>query len=240
MSKTDLGRSSWKRGTLASTLVLTLLAQSCQRSPQQSGAGVPAQSAAAYQASAPAESLVEQQLAEQESAPVSRGEAEKDDSQPEPAPPPAPPPAKPNAAAPSAAVVGGVAAVALRSDSSAHAKRVAPGGGASATRSLGGRQSIAKGVVQGPVVQARPAESNTEAYAASEETPFVSAKDAPLSTFSIDVDTASYSNVRRFLQQGQLPPSGAVRVEELVNYFPYAYAEPSGDAPFSVTTEVSQ
>jgi Ca-activated chloride channel homolog len=95
-------------------------------------------------------------------------------------------------------------------------------------------------LVQGPVAQARPGEFNTEAYDAVEETTFVAAKDTPLSTFSIDVDTASYSNVRRFLTQGQLPPSGAVRVEELVNYFPYAYAEPQGDVPFSVTTEVSQ
>jgi Ca-activated chloride channel family protein len=95
-------------------------------------------------------------------------------------------------------------------------------------------------VVQGPVAQAQPGEFNTEAYDAVAESPFVAAKDAPLSTFSIDVDTASYSNVRRFLAQGQLPPSGAVRVEELVNYFPYEYAEPTGDAPFSVTTEVSQ
>jgi Ca-activated chloride channel family protein len=81
---------------------------------------------------------------------------------------------------------------------------------------------------------------NTEAYAAVEETGFVRAADSPLSTFSIDVDTASYSNVRRFLSQGQLPPEGAVRIEELINYFPFAYAEPTGDAPFSVTTEVSQ
>jgi Ca-activated chloride channel homolog len=95
------------------------------------------------------------------------------------------------------------------------------------------------GVLQGPVAQ-QASEFNSEAYAATEETPFVAAKDAPLSTFSIDVDTASYSNVRRFLTQGQLPPSGAVRVEELVNYFSYAYPEPTGDVPGSITTEISQ
>jgi Ca-activated chloride channel family protein len=82
-------------------------------------------------------------------------------------------------------------------------------------------------------------ELDTEAYAALEETGFVDARTEPLSTFSIDVDTASYSNVRRFLNQGQLPPAGAVRIEELINYFPFAYAEPTGNAPFSVTTEVS-
>lgn len=83
------------------------------------------------------------------------------------------------------------------------------------------------------------AKFNTEAYAATEELPFLAAKESPLSTFSIDVDTASYSNVRRFLTERQLPPNGAIRVEELVNYFPYDYAEPKGDAPFSLNTEVS-
>jgi Ca-activated chloride channel homolog len=61
----------------------------------------------------------------------------------------------------------------------------------------------------------------------------------PVSTFSIDVDTASYSNVRRFLAQKQLPPRDAVRIEELINYFDYAYPQPRDDAPFSITTEVA-
>jgi len=61
----------------------------------------------------------------------------------------------------------------------------------------------------------------------------------PLSTFSIDVDTASYSNVRRLMTQVVLPPAGAVRIEELINYFSYLYPEPSADRPFSVTTEVA-
>jgi Ca-activated chloride channel family protein len=60
-----------------------------------------------------------------------------------------------------------------------------------------------------------------------------------LSTFSIDVDAASYSNVRRFLNEGQLPPAGAVRVEELINYFKYDYPQPEDKYPFSVTTEIS-
>lgn len=62
----------------------------------------------------------------------------------------------------------------------------------------------------------------------------------PLSTFSIDVDTASYANVRRFLDAGQRPPADAVRLEELVNYFSYQLPAPTGEAPFSVTTEVSR
>jgi Ca-activated chloride channel family protein len=86
---------------------------------------------------------------------------------------------------------------------------------------------------------AGPAEHDQEAYAATADTGFARVLDSPLSTFSIDVDTASYANVRRFLSQGQLPPPGAVRIEELINYFPYAYAEPTGDEPISVTTEVS-
>jgi Ca-activated chloride channel homolog len=71
------------------------------------------------------------------------------------------------------------------------------------------------------------------------ENPFLAVGDAPLSTFSVDVDTASYSNVRRFLRQGQRPPKDAVRIEELLNYFRYDYPEPTGDAPFSVTTETA-
>ncbi len=80
---------------------------------------------------------------------------------------------------------------------------------------------------------------NTEAYDAIVENPFLKVLDNPLSTFSIDVDTASYSNVRRFITSGQLPPPGAVRIEELVNYFTYDYPQPEGDRPFSVTTEVA-
>ncbi len=80
---------------------------------------------------------------------------------------------------------------------------------------------------------------NTEAYDSIAENDFLSAKENPLSTFSIDVDTASYANVRRFLNDGQLPPKGAVRIEELLNYFTYDYAPPTGDAPFSTNLEVA-
>lgn len=79
---------------------------------------------------------------------------------------------------------------------------------------------------------------NTENYAHISENRFRSASDAPLSTFSIDVDRASYSNVRRFLLDGQLPPVDAVRVEELVNYFSYDYPTTRGEHPFAVTTEL--
>ena len=88
-------------------------------------------------------------------------------------------------------------------------------------------------------LQAARPEFDTEAYDRIRDNPFLAAAQNPLSTFSIDVDTASYANVRRFLTQGQLPPKDAVRIEELVNYFRYDYPEPKGDAPFSVTTELA-
>ena len=86
----------------------------------------------------------------------------------------------------------------------------------------------------------RPEYGNTEGYSLIDENPFFQPSAAPLSTFSIDVDTASYSNVRRFLNQGQLPPPDAVRIEELINYFAYDYPQPTGNRPFSVTTEASR
>jgi Ca-activated chloride channel homolog len=80
---------------------------------------------------------------------------------------------------------------------------------------------------------------NTEAYDKIDDNRFRRVADAPLSTFSIDVDTASYTNVRRFLNEGRLPPPDAVRIEELINYFRFAYPDARADAPFSVTTEVA-
>lgn len=80
---------------------------------------------------------------------------------------------------------------------------------------------------------------NTESYDNITENRFLKVKDNPLSTFSIDVDAASYSNVRRFLNLGQLPPAGAVRIEELVNYFHYEYPQPTNSDPFSINTEIS-
>ena len=92
-----------------------------------------------------------------------------------------------------------------------------------------------------PVSRRAHADSgNTEAYDHIDENPFRSPRVAPLSTFSVDVDRASYSNVRRFLTHGQLPPRDAVRIEELVNYFPYNDPAPApGGAPLRVTTEVA-
>lgn len=82
-------------------------------------------------------------------------------------------------------------------------------------------------------------DGNTENYDHITENAFHKVTDDPLSTFSIDVDAASYSNVRRYLNDDQLPPAGAVRIEEMVNYFKYKYPSPTADKPFSVTTEMS-
>lgn len=81
---------------------------------------------------------------------------------------------------------------------------------------------------------------NTEDYEGLDENTFQEATQNPLSTFSIDVDAASYSNMRRFINNGQNPPKDAVRIEEMINYFNYDYKQPTGKDPFSINTEVSQ
>ena len=82
--------------------------------------------------------------------------------------------------------------------------------------------------------------TDREGYDAITENRFKKVTDDPLSTFSIDVDGASYSNVRRYLQNGSMPPAGAVRIEEFINYFHYNYPQPAADAPFSINTELSE
>ncbi|MPZ44638.1 MAG: DUF3520 domain-containing protein [Betaproteobacteria bacterium] len=81
--------------------------------------------------------------------------------------------------------------------------------------------------------------ADRERYQAIDANPVKRVAEAPVSTFSIDVDTGAYANMRRFLNQGRLPPADAVRVEELVNYFPFDYGEPSGNVPFAVHTELA-
>lgn len=80
---------------------------------------------------------------------------------------------------------------------------------------------------------------NTESYSAISENGFKETIEEPLSTFSIDVDAASYSNVRRFINGGQLPPKDAVRIEEMINYFDYNYKTPDSKHPFAINTAVS-
>ncbi|WP_299485345.1 VWA domain-containing protein [Acaryochloris sp. IP29b_bin.137] len=90
-----------------------------------------------------------------------------------------------------------------------------------------------------PPIPNPDAQQTGEEYNPIQENPFLRANAYPLSTFGIDVDTAAYSNVRRFINQGQRPPKDAIRIEELINYFSYAYPQPKGEQPFSVTTEVA-
>ncbi|MEY2509225.1 MAG: Ca-activated chloride channel [Verrucomicrobiota bacterium] len=99
------------------------------------------------------------------------------------------------------------------------------------------KRSYAAGA--GETTEAGPAsryrqDFNTATYDKVEENPFLPAATNPLSTFSIDVDTASYANVRRFINSGSLPPKDAVRIEEMINYFSYDYREPEADKPFSI------
>lgn len=81
---------------------------------------------------------------------------------------------------------------------------------------------------------------NTEKYDAIDENPFKSVDADPISVFSVDVDNASYANVRRYLNSSQMPPEGAVRIEEMINYFPYSYPKPQGGCPVSIYTELGK
>lgn len=88
--------------------------------------------------------------------------------------------------------------------------------------------------------RSRESDFNTEEYDGIVENEYQDVTVHPVSTFSIDVDRASYSNARRFLTSNQMPPKSAVRIEEMINYFKYDYPEPSGDAPFSINTEIAR
>ncbi|MEE8461681.1 MAG: von Willebrand factor type A domain-containing protein [Acidobacteriota bacterium] len=152
---------------------------------------------------------------------------------------------QPAASAPAAGMVGGelreVAQVGRsRGDTPAPSERGA-GSYFDSSSKLPNREAATPAVV----AEARPLdipapEFNTEAYDRIEDNQFLQATQNPLSTFSIDVDTASYAVVRRFLQGGTLPPKDAVRIEEMLNYFSYNYPVPSEEGPFSASVEVAQ
>jgi len=125
-------------------------------------------------------------------------------------PAPPPPPAAPGAV----------------SQSGTNERRIVPGVGGGRGQGFGG------GIYA-------PATPSSELYEGVEENTFRRPSEHPLSTFSIDVDTASYANVRRFLNEGRLPPADAVRVEELINYFHFDYADATQGAPFGITTELA-
>lgn len=97
--------------------------------------------------------------------------------------------------------------------------------------------AVAPTAIRGRMLDREP---NTEEYKDIEENGFQKTDKTPLSTFSIDVDAASYSNLRRFINDGELPPADAVRTEELVNYFSYNYPQPTGNESVKITTEVGE
>lgn len=90
-----------------------------------------------------------------------------------------------------------------------------------------------------PAAVAEPAAAPRPQYATFEDHSVIEAAKQRVTTFAIDVDRASYANIRRFLTQGSMPPRDAVRIEEMVNYFTYDYPQPAGSEPFSITTEVA-
>jgi Ca-activated chloride channel family protein len=107
------------------------------------------------------------------------------------------------------------------------------------------RGGVVGGVLGGVRRQASPPppgyrDFTTEEYSRIYENVYKDALSNPLSTFSIDVDTASYANMRRFLKNNQLPPKDSVRIEEMINYFHYDYPIPTGEHPFSIITEMSE
>ena len=131
--------------------------------------------------------------------------------------------------------------VSARQPTAAPAESLEPRDGATAEADM---NTVAAGLPSTPPTgpEAMPSGHegfNTEAYDRIHENSFQLAREKPLSTFSIDVDTASYSNMRRFINQGHLPPKDSVRIEELVNYFTYDYSPPSDDVPFSANVEVA-
>jgi len=108
-----------------------------------------------------------------------------------------------------------------------------------ASGGVAGNFMVSSDVLQRSRTAKKESDFNTEGYARQDDNPFLAVAQNPLSTFSADVDTASYANVRRFLAQGQRPPRDAVRIEELVNYFPYRYAPPADGRPFAASMEVA-
>jgi Ca-activated chloride channel family protein len=106
----------------------------------------------------------------------------------------------------------------------------------SSTRKEGKRKDNSQIYASAPIVSNRVSEN--ESYGRIEENIFKSVGTAPLSTFSIDVDKAGYSNIRRMLNNGQKVPEDAVKIEEMVNYFAYNYPQPKGKDPFSITADI--
>lgn len=100
-------------------------------------------------------------------------------------------------------------------------------------------QPLMNSDIDNQIVEEKKESFNTEDYDNIAENKFLTVTKNPLSTFSIDVDEASYSNVRRYLENGTMPPAGAVRIEEMINYFDYDYSKPQNGDPFTINTEIA-
>ncbi len=167
---------------------------------------------------------------EREQAPVATGGTPKPVVEP-----PAEPMIMAEEAAPGADMANSAPVGQLQAAPPGPARKVAPGQAESFAVTTA--DSIARPL---PSDMPRVREENTEAFANADANPVIVAAETPVSTFSIDVDTASYSVVRSSLMNGQLPPAEAVRIEEMVNYFPYDYPAPdAGEAPFKPTVTVT-
>ncbi len=167
---------------------------------------------------------------EREQAPVATGGTPKPVVEP-----PAEPMIMAEEAAPGADMANSAPVGQLRAAPPGPARKVAPGQAESFAVTTA--DSIARPL---PSDMPRVREENTEAFANADANPVIVAAETPVSTFSIDVDTASYSVVRSSLMNGQLPPAEAVRIEEMVNYFPYDYPAPdAGEAPFKPAVTVT-
>jgi len=146
-----------------------------------------------------------------------------------------PPPPSPSRGAPMA----GRAASPVASRTLAAPSKSAKPVGAPVAKAKEARANDAAAAVADEAPRDDAASRSNESYEEVKDNPFMLAEKNPFSTFSIDVDTAAYSNTRSFLTANSLPPKDVVRIEELVNYFPYEYKAPSGPDPFSINTEVA-
>lgn len=136
---------------------------------------------------------------------------------------------------------GTVLNVKLEKESISLKEEVIVGYGQKAMTAPGLRGAVhIRGISQSTVVMnSLPVTESSESYASINENRFRDAIKNPLSTFSIDVDAASYTNIRRFINNGALPPADAVRIEEMVNYFDYDYPQPKGKDPINIVTEIA-
>jgi hypothetical protein len=237
VSPASAGFVSRFRRTVVGALALSLLV-SCSHTPSAGTSEAAKPPTTAAQPARPSGALVERKD-EAAAAPVEAAPA------PEAAAPAAPPPAKessrskPKVAISSGSPADGLGLSGVGAGGGGLARGQGYGVGSGRLGGAHARKALAPAPAATAVPIERDAEMNTENYAHVAENPFLSVANQPLSTFSVDVDTASYANSRRFLAQGSLPPKDAIRIEEWINYFAYDYAQPTGSAPFAVASEVT-